>query len=161
MAENDKTKPNQPQGIKRNDPDPRPVEGATNRVDLSGKDPGKHYVYVSTVNDPTLNPRSYLSRGYSFTQYDPDGAQPVYGYNGDRKQGDRIEEFGMVLMECSLERKAEIDAQGQAWANNIESVIRKKDTLEEDEGMSPAERAKLRGITTRRYGGDSRAEWQF
>jgi hypothetical protein len=150
------------QGVKRNDPDPRPVEGATNRVDVAGKDPGKHYVWVSTVNDPTLNPGSYRSRGYKFSEYDPDGVQPALGFDDTRKAGDRIEAFGMVLMECSLEHQAKLDAEGQAWANKVESVIRHKDVSDETEAMSPAERAKMRGITTgKRYGGDNRAQWEF
>lgn len=160
MAENDKPK-QQPQGIKRNDPDPRPVEGATNRVDLAGKDPGKHYVWVSTVNDPTMNPGSYRSMGYQFVQYDKDAEQPVLGYNEDLKQGDRIEAFGMVLMECSKEHKAMLDAKGQEWADRVESTIRQKDIADETEPMSPAERAKMRGIVTKRYGGDSRSQWEF
>lgn len=162
MAENDKgTQKNQPQGIKRNDPDPRPVEGATNRVDVVGQDPGKHYVWVSTVNDPTLNPGSYRSRGYRFTEYDPDGTQPAIGWNEAMKPGDRVEAMGMILMECSLEHKAKLDAQGQEWANNVERVIRQKDLSDETDPLTAIERAKMRGIVTKRYGGDSRSQWEF
>ena len=169
MAESDQKKPNQPQGVKRNDPDPRPVEGAINRVAVTGQDPDKHYVYVSTVNDPTMSPATYRSMGYKFTQYDPDGAQPVYGYNEDLKQGDRVESFGMVLMECSKEHKAKLDQEGcvgqgggQQWADQVESKIPQRDMADETEPMSPIERAKMRGIVTgKRYGGDTRSNWEF
>lgn len=156
-----------PQGIKRSDPDPRPVEGATNRVDVEGKDPNKHYVYVSNVNDPTLNPGSYLAMGYQFTQYDKDGAQPVLGYR-QLEQGDKIENFGCVLMECTLEQKAKIDRDGvpgmglgQAWADKVVNRIRKGDILDDTEPMTKAEMAARRGIRTTRYANDDRENWGF
>ena len=157
-----------PKGIKRNDPDPRPVEGATNRVAVAGQDPDKHYVWVSTVNDPTLNPGSYRSMGYRFTQYDPDEAQPVLGYTEELKQGDKIESFGMVLMECSKEHKAKLDQTGapnmgggQVWADRVCDAIRRRDLSDEDSPMTPAEKARMCGIVTKRYGGDDRAQWEF
>lgn len=156
----EKSKPNQPQGIKRNDPDPRPVEGATNRVDLSGKDPEKHYVWVSTVNDPTLNPGSYRNMGYQFSQYDPDGAQPVLGFQ-ELKQGDKIESFGMVLMECSKEHKQMLDTKGQKWADQVCDAIKRRDIADETEPMTAQDRAKMRGIVSKRYGGDDRTQWEF
>jgi hypothetical protein len=152
---------NQPKGIKRSDPDPRPVEGALNRVAVQGQDPNKHYVWVSSVNDPTMNPGSYLSQGYAMTQHDPDGANPVLGYNPKLKQGDHVEAFGCVLMECSLEHKSKLDAIGQEWANKIEQKIRKSDILDETEPLSANERARQRGIVTKRYGGDDRQHWGF
>ena len=150
-----------PRGIKRNDPDPRPVEGALNRVAVSGKDPNTHYVWVSETNDPTMNPGSYLSMGYRFTQHDPDGANPVLGYNPNLKQGDHLKSFGCVLMECSMEHKRALDAQGQQWADRVEKTIRRSEILDETEPLSANERAKLSGITTRRYGGDTRENWGF
>ena len=160
MAENDK--PNFPKPIKRNDPDPRPVEGATNRVGLENQDPTKHYVWVSTVNDPTLNPGSYRSQGYNFTQYDKDEVHPTMGYQNHLKPGDNVEAFGMVLMECSKEHKAKLDAVGQHWATGIEQTIRKVDIIDETEPMSANERAKMRGIVTgKRYAGDDRQSWGF
>ena len=150
-----------PQGIKRNDPDPRPVEGALNRVAVAGKDPTKHYVWVSEANDPTMNPGSYLSQGYAFTQHDPDGANPVLGYNPNLKQGDHLKSFGCVLMECSLEHKAAMDAEGQKWADGVERAIKKRDIMDETEPMTANERAKMRGIVTRRYAGDTRENWGF
>jgi hypothetical protein len=150
-----------PQGIKRSDPDPRPVEGATNRVAVAGKDPNKHYVWVSETNDPTMNPGSYLSTGYQFTQHDPDGANPVMGYNPNLKQGDHLKSFGCVLMECSIEHKAELDRGGQEWANKMEHAIKRREVLDETEPLSAIERAKMSGITTRRYAGDTRENWGF
>ena len=149
-----------PKGIKRNDPEPRPVEGVTNRVGVENQDPDKHYVWVSTVNDPTLNPGSYRSQGYQFSQYDEGGTQPTLGYQ-ELKQGDKIEAFGMVLMECSKEHKAKLDAKGQQWADNVCEAIRRRDIADETEPLTPAERARMSGITTKRYAGDSRAQWEF
>lgn len=149
------------QSIKRNDPDPRPVEGTLNRVSVSGQDPDKHYVWVSSANDPTMNPGSYRNMGYQFTQYDPDSAQPVMGYNEDIKQGDRMEAFGCVLMECSKEHKAMLDAKGQKWADNVCDAIKRRDIADDTEPMSAIDRAKMRGIVTKRYGGDDRSQWEF
>ena len=158
-----------PQGIKRNDPDPRPVDGTLSRVAVQGKSPGKHYVWVSEVNDPTMNPGSYLAMGYKYSQYDPDEAMPVLGYNPDLKQGDHMKGFGCVLMECSLEQKAKIAAEGvpgvakgQAWADRVEATIRRRDILDSEEPMTAVERARMRGITTgKRYAGDDRERWSF
>lgn len=154
---------NQSKGIKRNDPDPRPVEGATNRVALGNQDPDKHYVWVSKVNDPTMNTSTYRAMGYHFTQYDAGGVHPTMGDCEDLKQGERVESFGMVLMECSKEHKAKIDQEGvpgtgqlgQQWADKIVEVIRNREV----EPEKAAERA--RGITTARYGGDDRKTWSF
>lgn len=156
MAENEK----KPQGVKRNDPEPRPVEGAINRVAVEGQDPDTHYVWVSTVNDPTLNPGSYRAMGYQFSQYDPDGAQPVLGYQ-EMKQGDRMEAFGMVLMQCSKEHKAKLDSAGQQWANKVCETIKRRDIADETEPMTAADRARMRGIVSKRYGGDDRSSWEF
>lgn len=148
--------------IRRNDPDPRPVEGTTNRVAVEGMDPDKHYVWVSTVNDPTMNPGSYKSNGYHFSQYDPAEEKPTLGYQENLKQGDRIEAFGMVLMECSKEHKAQLDTAGQQWADRVSDNIRRRDIIDETEPLTAAQRASMRGITTgRRYGGDDRDKWSF
>lgn len=168
MAENDRTRPGQPQGVKRSDPEPRPVEGAINRANVQGQDPDKHYVYVSKVNDPTMSSATYRSMGYKFSQFDPDGVQPVYGEH-DLKQGDKIESFGMVLMECSKEHKAKLDYEGspgcglgQRWADKIVETIRRRDIGDETEPMSAQDRARMRGITTgKRYAGDTREQWEF
>lgn len=147
-------------GIKRNDPEPRPVDGLLNRVAVEGKDPGKHYVWVSEVNNLSMNPGYYRSLGYQFSQYDPDEAQPVLGYE-EMKQGDRMRSNGMVLMECALEHKAKLDAEGQKKADRIEDTIKRRDVLDSEEPMTAIERAKMRGIVTRRYGGDDRENWGF
>ena len=164
MAENE----GKPKGVKRNDPDPRPVEGALNRVAFTGRDPNKHYVWVSEVNDPTMNPGSYLSMGYRFTQYEKDAEQPVMGYQPDLKQGDHIKGFGCVLMECSVEHKADLDQKGAPgmgggwdWADRVQATIRGRDIMDETEPMSPAEKARMRGIVSKRWSGDSRENWGF
>ena len=64
-------------GIKREDPPPRPVEQTANRGYLEGADPTKHYVWVSEVNDPTINVGYYKHRGYKIAQYDPAEARQV------------------------------------------------------------------------------------
>lgn len=157
MAENERKGQ---QGIKRNDPEPRPVEGSLNRVQVEGQDPDKHYVWVSKVNDPTMNPGSYRALGYHYTQYDPAEAHPTLG-EMELKQGDRVEAFGMVLMECSKEHKQKLEAKGQAWADNMVNVIKKREVLDETEPMTANERAKMRGIVSKRYGGDDREQWGF
>src|SRR6188472_3432576 len=63
-------------GIRREVAAPRPVGQTASRGFLEGHDPGKHYVWVSEVNDPTINVAYYKSRGYKISQYDPTDARP-------------------------------------------------------------------------------------
>jgi hypothetical protein len=144
-------------GIKREDPPPRPVEGIANRGYLEGHDPKKHYVWVSEVNDPTINPAYYRSLGYSISQYDPDEARPTLGWNDGLKQGDPIRTMGMVLMECPVERKAELDRGGWDRADRIEETIRNREV----DPLSLEERRAFKGITSVRMDQDDRKRWQF
>lgn len=159
-----------PKGIKRNDPEPRPVEGTLNRVSVSGKDPTKRYVWVSEVNNLALSPATYLSMGYRFTQYDKDAEQPaVLGWNPDLKQGDQLRGHGNVLMEIDAERYDQIvregapgAGQGQKWADQVQRRIQNREELRDpEEPMSAAEQARVRGIRTGSYGDDSRSSWGF
>lgn len=143
--------------VKREDPPPRPVEGTANRGYLEGHDPGKHYVWVSEVNDPTINPAYYKSLGYQISQYDPDEARPTLGWNDGIKQGDPIRTMGMVLMECSAERKAELDRGGWDRADRIEETIRNREV----DPLSVEERRAFKGITSVRMDQDDRRKWQF
>lgn len=143
-------------GIKREDPPPRPVEQVANRGYLEGADPRKHFVYVSEVNDPTINVGYYLSRGYKISQFDPDEAKPTVGYN-EYKQGDPIKAMGMVLMEAPVEHKQQLDAVGWKKADEIQETIRKRDI----DPLSPSEAAQFRGITSTRMENDDRRKWQF
>ncbi len=143
-------------GIRREDPPPRPVEQVANRGYLDGGDPDKHYVWVSEVNDPTLNVGSYLAQGYKVCQFDPNEAKPTVGYN-EYKQGDPIKAMGMVLMEISRERKRELDEVGWKRADAIQETIRQRDV----DPLSPAEQASFRGIKSVRDDRDDRRKWQF
>lgn len=143
-------------GVKREDPPPRPVEQTANRGFLEGADPTKHYVWVSEVNDPTINVGFYKSQGYKVAQYDPSEARPSLGYQ-EFQQGDPIKSMGMVLMECPLEHKLDLDRKGQARANEIEETIRNRDV----DPLSPEERRVFRGITSVRTEQDNRKRWQF
>lgn len=159
-----------PKAIKRNDPDPRPVEGTLSRVALTGKDPAKHYVWVSEVNNLALSPQTYLSMGYDFTLYDKDAELPAaLGWNPSLKQGDQMRGHGCVLMEVDAERHAEIvqngapgAGHGQVWADRVQKTIRAGEELRDpDEPQSANERARTRGIRTGSYGDDSRRNWSF
>lgn len=142
--------------IRREDPPPRPVEQTANRGYLEGHDPGKHYVWVSEVNDPTINVGYYKSRGYKIAQYDPSEARPTIGYQ-EFNQGDPIKSMGMVLMECPVERKAQLDAEGWDKASRIEDTIRNREV----DPLSDEERRAFRGITSVRTAQDDRGKWQF
>lgn len=143
-------------GIKRSDPPPRPVEQTANRGFLEGADPTKHYVWVSEVNDPTINVGYYKHLGYRVAQYDPSEARPTIGYQ-EYQQGDPIKTMGMVLMECPVERKAELDQVGWDKASKIEDTIRNRELDE----LSPQEKREFRGITSVRTEQDDRKRWQF
>lgn len=143
-------------GIKREDPPPRPVEQVANRGYLQGSDPGKHYVWVSEVNDPTINVGYYKHLGYQVAQYDPDEAKPTVGYQ-EYKQGDPIKSMGMVLMECPVERKAALDKVGWDKADAIQHTIRNREV----DPLSAQEQREFRGITSVRTDQDDRRKWQF
>jgi len=149
-------------GIRREDQPPRPVEQTANRGFLDGADPSQHYVWVSEVNDPTINIGYYKHLGYRVAQYDPSEARPTLGYQ-DYKQGDPIKSMGMVLMHCPMERKLELDrvgADGQGgWdkAKRIEDTIRNREV----DPLSAQEQREFRGITSVRTDQDDRRKWQF
>ena len=142
--------------MRREDPPPRPVEQVANRGFLAEADPGKHYVWVSEVNDPTINVGFYKAQGYKVSQYDPAEAQPTVGYN-EYQQGDPIKAMGMVLMEIPMERKRELDELGWKRADAIQETIRQRDI----DPMSPQEQAGFRGIKSVRADNDDRRKWQF
>ncbi len=143
-------------GIKREDPPARPVEGVANRGFLEGHDPNKHYVWVSEVNDPTINVGYYKSRGYKICQFDPSEARPTLGYD-EFQQGDPIKSMGMVLMEAPLEHKQALDKVGWDRADAIQETIRKR----EIDPMTDQERAQFKGIKSVRTDQDDRRKWQF
>jgi hypothetical protein len=142
-----------PKGVKRADPPPRPVEGLANRGYLEQHDPNKHYVWVSEVNDPTINVGYYKALGYQVAQYDPSEARPTIGYQ-EYKQGDPIKSLGMVLMECPIERKREIDERGWKQADQIQETIKRRD-------LDPLEEREFRGIRSIRTDQDDRHRWEF
>lgn len=150
-------------GIKRDDPPPRPVEQTANRGFLEGQDPGKHYVWVSEVNDPTINISYYRHLGYSVAQYDPSEARPALGNMDGIKQGDPIKAMGMVLMECPVERKREIDEKGPEGKSGWEAFQRIEDNIRQRDldPLTPQERHQFRGITSVRTEQDDRRRWQF
>ena len=162
MAEETAVATGKHKGIRREDPPPRPVEQTANRGFLEGHDPAKHYVWVSEVNDPTINVGYYKHLGYRVAQYDPDEARPTVGYQ-EYKQGDPIKSLGMVLMEVPLERKAEIDRVGADGQGGWDKAQRIQDTIRnrEVDPLSDEERRAFRGITSVREQRDDRKTWSF
>ena len=149
-------------GIKREDPPPRPVEQVANRGFLQGADPTKHYVWVSEVNDPTINVGYYKHLGYRVSQYDPSEARPSLGYQ-EYQQGDPIKSMGMVLMECPEERKREIERVGADGVSGWEKADRIQETIRRREldPLSAQEQREFQGITSVRTDQDDRRKWQF
>ena len=146
-----------PRTVKRRDPDPRPVEGILNQGLLAGKDPMKHYVWVSEANDPTFNVATYRALGYHIVQYDAgDEAIPTIGYQ-EFKQGDPVKSVGAVLMACPMEHKRQLDQQGWDQADRIQDTISKRDI----DPLTPDEQRAFRGITSVRAEQDNRARWRF
>jgi hypothetical protein len=148
--------------LRREDPPPRPVEQTANRGYLEGRDASKHYVWVSEVNDPTINVGYYKSQGYKIAQYDPSEARPNLGWQ-EYQQGDPIKSMGMVLMEIPKERKDELDRVGPdgqgGWdkATRIEEVIRNREV----DPLSDEEKRAFRGIKSVRTEQDDRRKWEF
>lgn len=150
-------------GIRREDPPPRPVEQTANRGFLTGADPNKHYVWVSDVNDPTINASYYRHLGYKVSQYDPSEAHPSLGNMDELKQGDPIKTMGMTLMECPIERKRELDEVGPQGNTGWRLFDRLQDKVKNREldELSEQERREFRGITSVRTEQDDRKRWSF
>ena len=151
-------------GIRREDPPPRPVEQLANRGYLAGADAAKHYVWVSEVNDPTINVGYYKHLGYQVAQYDPSEARPSLDYGStEYRQGDPIKSMGMVLMEVSLERKSELDHKGADGQSGWDKAQRIENTIRQGEvdPLSAQERREFRGITSVRTQQDDRKTWSF
>jgi hypothetical protein len=162
LADETAAAPQKQRAPRRDDPPPRPVEQTANRGFLEHQDPGKHYVWVSEVNDPTINVGYYKHLGYKVAQYDESEARPTLGYS-EFTQGDPIKTMGMVLMECPIERKREIERVGHdgqggwAKAERIADTIKNRDV----DPLTAQERREFRGITSVRTEQDDRRRWEF
>ena len=133
-----------PQAVtRRADPKPRPTSGVHSWTKLKNKDINKHYAWIS-MTDPDQGVDYYLSLGYEPVYASEGGVEPLGGKLA-RKSGEQIVFRGLLLMECPLERKAQIDNEGpdgdtgQQLADVIESRI-----LDKERGLDP-----LRGIGMR------------
>jgi len=139
------------------------VEQTANRGFLEGADPNKHYVWVSEVNDPTINVHYYKHLGYTQSQYDPSEVHPTLGNMDGIKQGDPIKTMGMVLMECPLERKRQLDEVGPNGNTGWRFHDRLQDKVKhrEFDELSPQEKRDFAGITSVRTETDDRKRWSF
>lgn len=135
-----------PQKTERVDP-PRKTAGTVLRATaLDNQDPNKHYVWASLTNEIQGVPAVdyYEAIGYEIEKHKPGGVVSGLGRTArERKQGQNIEQYGCVLMSCSLERKAEIDQfgangdGGQEAASELEDKYLKKGGRDLLRGMNP------------------------
>lgn len=146
-------------GKRRVDPQPAPLDGVLSQGVIANKDKGKHYVWVNRANDPTFNIGSYLSLGYKLERFhkdDPDQARPTLGWQ-EYEDGALIESMGCVLVSCSKEHKAMLDARGQAHVDKIQQTIRRGSV----DPLSANEQAMYKDINFERHGDDNRPSWEF
>lgn len=128
-----------PQAAQRIDPKPRPTNGVHTSTLLKDKDPNKKYVWVNLADSNALS--TYEALGY-IVEEQRDGGPHHMGGKLNRKNGERIEWRGNLLMSISLERAMEIEKygpdgdSGQDLADKIEGRY-----LEKDRGRDP-----MRGI---------------
>lgn len=119
----------------RNDPSPRPADGASDGTRLLNKDPNKHYVFVATSPNYVIG--EYEDRGYQVEVLEEGGVSLSRSRRGS-KVGEEIRYRDMVLMSCSKERKAELDQFGEfgntgwAKADRIEEKIIDKRSAQAD-----------------------------
>lgn len=126
---------------------PRKSAGTVLRATaLQHQDPEKNYVWASLTNPIQGIPAVdyYENIGYDVELHKPGGVVSGLGRTArERKQGQRIEQYGCVLMSCSLERKAEIDQfgadgdGGQQAADRLEDRYLKKGGRDLLRGMNP------------------------
>lgn len=135
-----------PQKTERVDP-PRKTAGTVLRATaLTNKDINRHYVWASLTNEiqGIAAVDYYEAIGYDVELHKPNGVVSGLGRTSrEKKQGQRIEQYGCVLMSCSLERKAEIDQfgadgdGGQQAASDLEERYLKKGGRDLLRGMNP------------------------
>lgn len=135
-----------PQKNERVDP-PRKSAGTVLRAtSLSNQDINKHYVWASLTNEIQGIPAVdyYEATGYDVEVHKPNGVVSGLGRTTrEKKMGQRIEQYGCVLMSCSIERKAEIDQfgvdgdGGQQAASALEDKYLKKGGRDLIRGMDP------------------------
>lgn len=126
---------------------PRKTAGTVLRATaLDNQDPARHYVWASLTNEiqgiPALD--YYESAGYDVELHKPGGVVSGLGKTSrEKKMGQRIEQYGCVLVSCPLERKAEIDQYGingdagQQGASELEEKYLKKGGRDLLRGMNP------------------------
>ncbi len=94
---------------------------------LENKDPTRWYVYANGATTNVGGVQWYKILGYRVEKLEPGGVQPRGGATCE--VGEPITVMGNVLMSCSMERKAELDAvgydgvSGQSAVDEIESRI--------------------------------------
>jgi hypothetical protein len=146
-------------GQRRVDPRPAPTDAVSAQGVLVGKNPDKHYVWVSKVGDPTFNVGTYRAKGYKVERFDKDNPNEARPVIGCEEYGAPIEAVACVLMSCSLEQKRKLDAQAQLEVDRIQHTIRHGRV----DPLSAADRAQYQHIRFERDldRGDNRPNWEF
>ena len=73
-------------------------------------EPGRHYVYAHSEDGQHQNVQYYEMLGYRTELCTKGGVRVAQGEKA--REGDPLRFWGMVLMSCSPERKAQIDEHG-------------------------------------------------
>jgi hypothetical protein len=130
----------------RVDPPRRSAGTVLHATSLDNQDPNKHYVWASlTTEIAGIQAVDYYENiGYDVELHKPGGVVSGLGRTArERKAGQRIEQYGCVLMSCSLERKAEIDQYGpdgdggQQRASELEQKYLRQGGRDLMRGMNP------------------------
>jgi hypothetical protein len=121
----------------RVDPVLRQIDFFSQGIELINPDPSKAYV-LAYKGDSICGRSYYQALGYEIELHSETGVRLRAGSTG--QTGEEMEWMGHVLMSCSKERKAQMDAAGKAWANRIEERI-----VDRKKGMQDL----LRGIPGR------------
>ncbi len=105
---------------KRIDPPSRPPMDFEERMRLADRDPNKHYHWATEVG--SHNRDFYESLGYEVENHTEGGVRLLMGGHSKRKRemGQPITQLGFVLMSCDLELKHQMEAGGQAIADQTE-----------------------------------------
>lgn len=92
--------------------DPLPPDDAETLyiLGLKNQDPEMHYVWANS-NDPRMGVSRFEMMGYEPVQYQPGGVCPVVGAR-KLQPGDEIVVEGNLLMCCTKQHKARLDARG-------------------------------------------------
>lgn len=145
----------------RTDPRRRPTSGAIPWLELSGKDPGRHYVGVqykqkrtdgSLDDDDDTLVAEYESRGYRIETAGEEGKGLRFKFAHKTPKGQPMCRRGHVFMSIGPEEKAELDKYGEDGNGGTERADQIERDIYGDRGRNLGRQLAAEGGRDVQYG---------